>query len=88
MFVRYSSGFVVFPGGFGTLDEAFEALTLEQTDKVFDFPVVLVGTEFWGGLVDWIGDKLLGDKKISANDLSLLYMTDDLDQVMVRLGLR
>ena len=88
MFVRYSSGFVVFPGGFGTLDEAFEALTLEQTDKVFDFPVVLVGTEFWGGLVDWIGEKLLGDKKISAGDLSLLYVTDDLDQVMARLGLR
>ncbi len=88
MFVRYSSGFVVFPGGFGTLDEAFEALTLEQTDKVFDFPVVLVGTEFWGGLVEWIGDKLLGDKKISAADLGLLYVTDDLDQVMARLGLR
>ena len=88
MFVRYSSGFVVFPGGFGTLDEAFEALTLEQTDKVFDFPVVLVGTEFWGGLVEWIGDKLLGDKKIGAADMGLLYVTDDLDQVMARLGLR
>jgi len=88
MFVRYSSGFVVFPGGFGTLDEAFEALTLEQTDKVFDFPVVLVGTEFWGGLVEWIGDKLLGNKKIGAADMGLLYVTDDLDQVMARLGLR
>ncbi len=86
MFVRYSRGFVVFPGGFGTLDEAFEALTLEQTDKVFDFPVILVGTDFWNPLVEWVADKLLGQKKISAGDLGLLYVTDDLDQVMVRLG--
>ena len=88
MFVRYSQGFVVFPGGFGTLDEAFEALTLEQTDKVFDFPVILVGTDFWNPLVEWVADKLLGQKKISAGDLGLLYVTDDLDQVMVRLGAR
>jgi uncharacterized protein (TIGR00730 family) len=82
MFVRYSSGFVVFPGGFGTLDEAFEALTLEQTDKVFDFPVVLVGTEFWGGLVDWIESELLGGAKISPGDIDLLHVTDDLDEVV------
>jgi uncharacterized protein (TIGR00730 family) len=86
MFVRYSRGFVVFPGGFGTLDEAFEALTLEQTDKVFDFPVILVGTDFWNPLVEWVADKLLGQKKISPSDLGLLYVTDDLHQVMVRLG--
>jgi uncharacterized protein (TIGR00730 family) len=88
MFVRYSQGFVVFPGGFGTLDEAFEALTLEQTDKVFDFPVILVGTDFWNPLVEWVADKLLGQKKISPSDLGLLYVTDDLEQVLVRLGAR
>ncbi|MDQ3648633.1 MAG: TIGR00730 family Rossman fold protein [Actinomycetota bacterium] len=85
MFVRYASGFVVFPGGFGTLDEAFEALTLEQTDKVFDFPVVLVGTEFWGGLLDWIKHQLLGGGKISPGDIDLLTVTDDLDEVVERL---
>ncbi len=88
MFVRYASGFVVFPGGFGTLDEAFEALTLEQTDKVFDFPVVLVGTEFWGGLVDWIKEQLLGGGKISPGDIDLLTVTDDLDEVVERLDVR
>jgi uncharacterized protein (TIGR00730 family) len=85
MFVRYASGFVVFPGGFGTLDEAFEALTLEQTDKVFDFPVVLVGTEFWGGLVEWIREQLLEGGKISPGDIDLLYVTDDLEEVVERL---
>jgi len=88
MFVRYASGFVVFPGGFGTLDEAFEALTLEQTDKVFDFPVVLVGTDFWGGLVDWIKEKLLDGGKISPGDIDLLTVTDDLDEVVGRLDMR
>jgi len=88
MFVRYASGFVVFPGGFGTLDEAFEALTLEQTDKVFDFPVVLVGTEFWGGLVDWIKERLLDGGKISPGDIDLLTVTDDLDEVVDRLDMR
>jgi uncharacterized protein (TIGR00730 family) len=87
MFVRYSMGFVVFPGGFGTLDEAFEALTLEQTDKVFDFPVVLVGTEFWGGLVDWVRERLLAEGKISPGDVDLLHVTDDLDEVVELLNL-
>ncbi len=82
MFVRYASGFVAFPGGFGTLDEAFEALTLEQTDKVFDFPVVLVGTKFWSGLMDWIHDQLLGTGKISPGDADLPHVTDDLDEVV------
>ena len=87
MFVRYASGFVVFPGGFGTLDEAFEALTLEQTDKVFDFPVVLVGSEFWGGLVDWIKERLLDGGKISPGDIDLLTVTNDLDEVVDRLDM-
>jgi len=87
MFVRYASGFVVFPGGFGTLDEAFEALTLEQTDKVFDFPVVLVGTDFWSGLVNWIKEKLLDGGKISPGDIDLLTVTDDLDEVVGRLDM-
>jgi uncharacterized protein (TIGR00730 family) len=77
MFVRYASGFVVFPGGFGTMDELFEALTLVQTDKIMAFPVVLVGTGYWEGLVDWIRERLLGDGKISPGDLDLLRVTDD-----------
>jgi hypothetical protein len=77
MFVRYASGFVVFPGGFGTMDELFEALTLVQTDKITAFPIVLVGTAYWQGLVDWIRERLLGDGKISAGDLDLFRMTDD-----------
>jgi uncharacterized protein (TIGR00730 family) len=77
MFVRYASGFVVFPGGFGTMDELFEALTLVQTDKIMAFPVVLVGTAYWKGLVDWIRERLLGDGKISPGDIDLLRVTDD-----------
>jgi uncharacterized protein (TIGR00730 family) len=76
MFVRYAVGFVVFPGGFGTLDELFEALTLIQTDKVRHFPVLLVGSEWWGGLVEWARERLLGDGKIVADDLDLLHCTD------------
>lgn len=77
MFVRYASGFVVFPGGFGTLDELFESLTLIQTGKVRDFPVLLVGSDYWGGLVDWVRESLLGEGKIAAADLELLRVTDD-----------
>ena len=68
MFVRYASGFVVFPGGYGTLDELFESLTLIQTDKIREFPVVLVGSDYWRGLVDWVGERLLGEGKISPGD--------------------
>ncbi|MBF8188554.1 TIGR00730 family Rossman fold protein [Nonomuraea sp. K274] len=82
MFVKYSCGFIALPGGFGTLDELFEALTLVQTRKVTSFPVVLVGTEFWGGLTDWIKSSLLGSGKIAAHDLDLINVTDDVDEAV------
>ena len=77
MFVRYASGFVVFPGGFGTMDELWEALTLIQTDKIRQFPVALVGTDYWRGLVDWVGDRMLSEGNIAAEDLELWTLTDD-----------
>jgi uncharacterized protein (TIGR00730 family) len=76
-FVRYAIGFVVFPGGFGTLDELFEALTLSQTDRIRHFPVVLVGKDYWSGLVDWMRAQLLGRGMISAEDLDLFTVCDD-----------
>jgi uncharacterized protein (TIGR00730 family) len=82
MFVRYASAFVVLPGGFGTLDELFESLTLIQTAKIQHFPVFLVGTSFWGGLRDWAADQLVGTGKINADELELLQVTDDLDEVV------
>jgi len=85
MFVRYASGFVVFPGGFGTLDELFESLTLIQTGKVRNFPVILVGSSYWGGLVGWIGERLLGEGKISPEDMDLFALTDDPVEVRDRL---
>ena len=77
MFVRYATAFVVFPGGFGTLDELFEALVLIQTHKIRDFPVVLMGTEFWSGLVDWMRERLAGERMISPTDLVLVQAIDD-----------
>jgi uncharacterized protein (TIGR00730 family) len=77
MFVRYASGFVVFPGGFGTMDELWEALTLIQTGKIIEFPVVLVGTDYWRGLVDWVGDRMLAEGNISPDDLEFWTLTDD-----------
>jgi uncharacterized protein (TIGR00730 family) len=82
MFVRYATAFVVFPGGYGTLDELFEALVLEQTEKIRDFPIVLVGVEFWSGLLQWIRDRLLTEGFISERDPELLFVTDDLDEVV------
>jgi uncharacterized protein (TIGR00730 family) len=76
-FVKPSEGFVIFPGGFGTLDEFFEALTLIQTGKVLHFPVVLVGSDYWQDLLDWIGDELLRERMISPDDVQLLHVTDD-----------
>jgi uncharacterized protein (TIGR00730 family) len=77
MFVKAAEGFVIFPGGFGTLDEFFEALTLIQTGKVLDFPVVLFGADYWKGLLDWIRDPLLAKRMISPEDLNLLVVTDE-----------
>ena len=77
MFVKYAVGYVVFPGGFGTLDELFEALTLIQTDKVTDFPVVLFGTKYWGGMVDWLMQTMLAGGMISPGDEKLFTVTDD-----------
>lgn len=76
-FVKYAQAFVVFPGGFGTLDETFEALTLVETHKVTSFPVILVGTAYWSGLLDWIHQTMLAEGKISSVDLSVLHLTDD-----------
>jgi len=76
-FVRYAIGFVVFPGGFGTLDELFEALTLSQTDRIRHFPIVLVGSDYWAGLVDWIREQVLGRGMISPEDMDLFRVCDD-----------
>jgi uncharacterized protein (TIGR00730 family) len=85
MFVRYASGFVVFPGGYGTMDELWEALTLIQTEKITEFPVILVGTGYWRGLVDWVGERMLADGNIAADDLDLMTLTDDPAEVRDRL---
>jgi len=82
MFVKYSLGFIIFPGGFGTLDELFEALTLIQTRKIRNFPVVLFGTQYWKGLLNWIQDFALKEGKISEQDLKLLHMTDSPAEVV------
>jgi uncharacterized protein (TIGR00730 family) len=77
MFVKYAQAFVIFPGGFGTMDELFESLTLIQTGKVRHFPVVLMGTDYWGGLVDWIRARMVEEGKIAPEDLDIIYLTDD-----------
>ncbi len=82
MFLKYSRGFIVMPGGFGTLDELFEALTLVQTHKVTYFPIVLFGTSFWGPLLDWVRDGVLAEGYISEADLDLIHLTDDVDEVI------
>ncbi|WP_136465742.1 TIGR00730 family Rossman fold protein [Flagellimonas onchidii] len=82
MFVKYSQGFVVMPGGFGTLDELFEAITLIQTNKIHKFPIVLVGTEFWGGLFEWIKSTMLEAGNISPTDLDLIKIVDTEDEVV------
>nr|WP_298789934.1 TIGR00730 family Rossman fold protein [uncultured Allomuricauda sp.] len=82
MFVKYSQGFVVMPGGFGTLDELFEAITLIQTNKIHTFPIILVGTEFWSGLFEWIKNTMLSAGNISPDDLDLIKIVDTADEVV------
>jgi hypothetical protein len=82
MFVKYAQAFVIMPGGFGTLDETFEALTLVQTRKVTRFPVVLFGREYWAGLIDWLRHSVLAGGKIGAADLELIRLTDDVDEAV------
>jgi uncharacterized protein (TIGR00730 family) len=77
MFIKYSSAFIIFPGGFGTLDEAFEALTLIQTGKIYQFPVILFGRHYWAGLIRWLQSRVLLEKKISPGDMDLMLLTDD-----------
>lgn len=76
MFIKYSNAYVIFPGGFGTMDELFEALTLIQTRKIRNFPVVLFGSQYWQGLLQWLTTVMLNEKKISPEDLQLIYLTD------------
>jgi uncharacterized protein (TIGR00730 family) len=82
MFVRFAMAYVVMPGGFGTLDELMEALTLIQTKKSARFPVILVGTPFWAGLLDWLRDRLVGEKMIDPEDMNLIQVIDDPDEVV------
>ena len=82
MFVKYAQGFVVMPGGVGTLDELFEAYTLIQTNKVNKFHIILVGSSYWSGLIDWIKNTVLKEKNISPEDLDLFELVDTLDEVM------
>jgi uncharacterized protein (TIGR00730 family) len=85
MFVKYAQAFVILPGGFGTLDETFEALTLVQTRKVTRFPVVLYGTSYWQGLIDWLRTSVLPGGKINPADLDLVLVTDDIDEIVAHI---
>jgi uncharacterized protein (TIGR00730 family) len=85
MFVKYAQAFVVLPGGFGTMDELFEALTLVQTKKVTQFPVVMLGTAYWRGLLDWLRDSMRADGKISPEDLELIHVTDDVEEAVTHI---
>jgi len=82
MFVKYSTAFVIFPGGFGTLDELYEALTLIQTRKIKNFPVVLFGSEYWGGMLNWLQEVMLKEGKINDTDVALLHLTDSPAEVV------
>ncbi|MBN2071027.1 MAG: TIGR00730 family Rossman fold protein [Candidatus Krumholzibacteriota bacterium] len=82
MFIKYAMAFVIFPGGFGTMDELFEALTLIQTHKIAPFPLFLIGRDFWGGLLDWIKNRMLEDGMISPEDLDIIHVVDSKDEVI------
>jgi uncharacterized protein (TIGR00730 family) len=81
MFVKYAIAFVIFPGGFGTMDELFEALTLAQTKKISPFPIILVGKDYWGGLIDWFKTTLIGNNTIMPEDMGLISLVDDTEDV-------
>ena len=82
MFMKYSMAFICMPGGFGSMDELFESLTLIQTQRIKPFPIILVGSSFWGGLIDWIKDQFLANGTISENDLDLIHIIDEPDEVI------
>jgi uncharacterized protein (TIGR00730 family) len=82
MFIKYAIGYVIFPGGFGTLDELFEALTLIQTDKIRPFPVVLFGSEYWSGMIDWLNKTMVENKMIRPEDMSIFTVTDSIPEVV------
>ena len=82
MFVKYAVAYIILPGGFGTLDELFESVTLIQTKKIKPFPVILVGSEYWKGLLDWVKGTVLKEGKISPDDLDILHITDDPDDII------
>ena len=82
MFMRYSQGYVVLPGGFGTMDEMFEAITLIQTHKLIKFPVVLISRDYWGGLIEWVEDKMLGEGKISERDMKIFNLVDTVEEAV------
>lgn len=85
MFVKYAQAFIVFPGGFGTMDELFESLTLIQTNKINSFPIILIGVDFWSGMISWIKESLLASAMISEKDLTLFYVTDDPKEAVQRI---
>lgn len=82
MFMKYSQGYIVMPGGFGTLDEMFEAVTLIQTHKMVNFPIVLVGRDYWTGLIDWLKAQLLGEGNITENDLNIFCIVDTAEEAV------
>lgn len=86
MFVKHAAGFVIFPGGFGTMDELFEALTLVQTEKVEPFPIILFGSEYWNGLVDWLRDTMVSQGCISPDDMDLFKVMDSVDDAVALLA--
>lgn len=81
MFIKYASAFVIFPGGFGTMDELFEALTLSQTHKIGSFPIVLVGKDYWSGLIDWFKNNLIKNNAIAPEDMGLISLVDDVHDI-------
>ncbi len=81
MFVKYAKGFIIFPGGFGTLDETFEALTLSQTKKIDPFPIILFGSDYWRGIIEWFNTTLIPHKTLNPCDLTLFSLVDDVDEV-------